>query len=247
MFSVSFFLLVIISAVLALGLSSKIYKKHRVFSSKSGNFIYLFVLYFIAIGFCYLLFPRFLDDLSNQLSLEVRQGEIIDVTSVWDESLENHKQVVTAKTIIVSEIIQEIDQSPFSTYNIGDPIKLVYNEEKDKLIEVSLSSKITSSLFVLSCVLVFIIIISSILYILGSLSGERILKKIELLALYVIVPFIFLGIITICSTYIIKFIFHTVSSENGIVYLVLSIFFLILFSWVSWAYYKVVIRKTGRK
>ena len=247
MFSVSFFLLIIISGILAFCLNSKIYEKHSAFSSKTGNFFYLFVLYFIAIGYCYLLFPRFLDRFSDQVTLETRQGEISDVQSIWDESLENYVQKVIVKTIVVSEMTQEIDQSPFNSYKIGDPIKLVYNEEKHKLIEVSFGAKITSSLFVLSCVCVCIIIVSSILYILGLLSSENILKKIKFLTLYAILPFVFLGIITICSTYIIKFIFHTVSSENRIVYLVLSIFFLILFSWVSWAYYKVVIRKTGRK
>ncbi|WP_103866703.1 MULTISPECIES: hypothetical protein [Aquimarina] len=200
-------------------------------------------MYFIAIGYCYLLFPVFLSKLSDQLTLKVREGEIIDIYSVWDESTENYEQKVIVKTVIVSGVTQEIDQSPYRTYTIGDSIKLAYNEEKDKLIEVSLSSKITSSLFIISCLWVLFIIICSILYILNFLSGKTIIKKTQFLALKIFLPFIFLSIITICIYYIIKLLFGITSSENRIIYSLLSIFFLILFSWVSWAYRKVIIEE----
>jgi len=92
---------------------------------------------------------------------------------------------------------------------------------------------------------VTIILLIASLYVLNFLSLDKIQQMMRFYFIYLFFPFLFLGIIGITSSYLLRIILGLTSSDN-VTLLVLSIFFLILFSFVSWAYYKVILRSKNK-
>ncbi|WP_062060184.1 hypothetical protein [Aquimarina longa] len=240
-----FYSILIFCIIVAIGLNQKLHKIGFFFSSKIGNYIYVLILFFLLVIYPYAVMPTWIDKLQDQLTGAIYEGEVIDIELIkisGDEEEESYKKELTIKTNILSkEIIRKIPSSSFGGHTVGDRLAIAYNHDTGTLIEASGNAKLFSISVLLSCVIVIFIIIFAVLYAIGAFSDDMMTGILKFCVTYLFFPIIFIGILSITSSYLYTRLMSNSWEENPVL-VVLSVFFLLFFLVVSYIYFKVFVR-----
>ncbi len=231
-----FYILVLFSAIVAIGITSKLHKVKFPFSSKVSNYLFNFFLFFILVGYPYVVLPNWIEKMYDQLTLTAYDVEVIVSPSHKEES---YIEVLSLKSATLSkEVIKKLPPSFLADYSVGDHLSIVYNYDTNTFLEASRSAKIFSASIIFSGLFAIFIAILCILYAIGALSNGMIIRLIKFFVQYVAFPIIFIGILSATALYLYNCFINNSWADNPVL-VVVSVFFLLLFLVVSYSYTKV--------